>query len=380
MRHDSIFLENILIFINSMRRAGLSVSIEQSMDVVQALQWIDISNQEQFYYTLRVLLVSRHEHLPLFDILYHRFWRKIKPGEAYRRQVAPQAPRHNRKHHRPLLINYMANKAKQDDPEIEVADKSGTFSAVEVLQRKDFSQLTDEELYNIRRLIEEMRWKVSLRETRRYIADNNGKRLHMRHVMRSATRYGGVPVQLAWQKRKIKARPLVLIADISGSMEKYSRLVLQFFYSISRSIKNVECFVFGTRLTRITMALKIKNMDLALDEAGREVVDWAGGTRIGESLHTFNKKWSRRVLRRGAVVIIVSDGWEHGNSDLLKKEMHYLQLRCHRLIWLNPLSGKKNYQPLVSGMASAMKYVDDFLPVHNLQSLSELALHLQSLD
>jgi hypothetical protein len=274
----------------------------------------------------------------------------------------------------------MASKAKKDDPEIDVMDKSATYSEVEILQNKDFVFMSDEELQAVKRLIEEMRWKASLRETRRYIADKKGHRLHMRRILASAVKHNGVALKLAYQARKIKQRPLVLIADISGSMEKYTRLVLQFFYSVSQSLRNVECFVFGTRLTRITAQLKLKNIDRALDEASRNVVDWSGGTRIGESLQQFNQGWSRRVLRRGALVLIVSDGWERGDTSLLSKEMRYLQLRCHRLIWLNPLLGKTTYQPLVEGMASALNYVDDFLPIHNLQSLSTLAKNLEQLS
>jgi uncharacterized protein len=273
----------------------------------------------------------------------------------------------------------MARKAQEHEPEIDVLDKSGTYSNADIMQHKDFSTMTDEELESIKRLMQSMRWQVSLRETRRFVADNKGSRMHMRRVLASAVKHGGVPLKLAWQARKIKQRPLVLIADISGSMEKYSRLVLQFFYCLSHSMKNVECFVFGTRLTRITPALKLKNIDLALSEAAFNVVDWSGGTRIGESLAFFNREWSRRVLRRGAIVLIVSDGWERGDTAQLKQEMRALHLRCHRLIWLNPLLGKQTYQPLVEGMQVALQHVDDFLPIHNLNSLSILAYHLQLL-
>ena len=158
------------------------------------------------------------------------------------------------------------------------------------------------------------------------------------------------------------------------------RLALQFFYSVTHSLKQVECFVFGTRLTRITLQLKLKNIDRAVNDAAAEVVDWAGGTRIGESLATFNRQWSRRVLHRGAIVMIVSDGWERGDVETLRAQMRYLRLRCHRLIWLNPLVGRATYEPLVQGMAAALPYIDDFLPIHNMNSLSALAAHLAALN
>ncbi len=376
---NDCFLDNALLFIHILRRAGLPVSTEQAMEFCQALTLVSIDQPERVYFVARCLLINRFEHLRLFETLFNRFWRQQSQLLPAQSQKAPDAPRYDRRYHRPLLINYMANKANRDDPEIDVVDKSGTFSQIEILQSKDFSELTEEELQAVRRLIQQMRWQVSVRQTRRMIANPRGSRMHMRQVIKSAVRYGGVPLKLAWQSQKIKQRPIVLLADVSGSMEKYSRLILQFFYSVSHSLKDVECFVFGTRLTRITQQLKLKNIDRALTDAAHTVVDWSGGTRIGESLQQFNQQWSRRVLRRGAIVLIVSDGWERGDTQLLKKEMQYLQRRCHRIIWMNPLLGKHTYEPLVEGMATALKYVDDFLPIHNLQSLQTLAKYIESI-
>ena len=180
--------------------------------------------------------------------------------------------------------------------------------------------------------------------------------------------------------RTQRERPLVIIADISGSMEKYARLLLQFLYSATHSLRRVECFVFATRLTRITGQLQLRNIDQAVDGAAREVVDWAGGTRIGASLHRFNRHWARRVLGRGAVVLLISDGWEQGDPAQLGRELAWLRRRCHRLIWLNPLAGRVSYQARVGGMQAALKEVDDFLPIHNFQSLHTLAQRLGALN
>jgi uncharacterized protein with von Willebrand factor type A (vWA) domain len=373
------FLENIVLFVQMLRQAGLPVSTEQAMEFSRALTLIDIGSREHVYHTARSLLINRHEHLQLFDVLFNRFWRR-QINAVPQGQKAPLAPRHDRREHRPLLMTYMARKAKPDEPEIEVVDKSGTFSRVEILQHKDFSDMTEEELQEIRRLIQTMRWQVSLRQTRRRVPDARGQTLHLRRVLASAARHGGTPIRLFWQTRKHKQRPIVLLADVSGSMEKYSRLVLQFFYAVSHSLRNVECFVFGTRLTRITPQLKLRNIDRAVEQAAREVVDWSGGTRIGDSLRQFNRQWSRRVLGRGAVVLIISDGWERGDSTVLGQELQFLQLRCHHLIWLNPLMGKSTYQPTVEGMQVALRFVDDFLPVHDFRSLSSLANHLKTLN
>jgi hypothetical protein len=373
-------VDNLLLFSQTLRRAGLPIAPQQSIDFASALTLVDIGSREQVYHAARSLMVTRREHLHLFDVLFDRFWRYHSNGIPWRGQAAPLAARHKpRTEKRFDVVTYMAQKARAGDPEIEVKNRSGTYSDAELLQRKEFSQMSPEELEAIKRLIQEMRWQVSLRRTRRRVPDRGGDTLHLRQAMRSAAKYGGIPLHLHWLRRKVKQRPFILIADISGSMEMYARLMLQFFYSISHSLKDVECFVFGTRLSRITPQMKLKNIDRAVEQAAREIVDWSGGTRIGDSLKTFNRRWGRRVLRRGAIVMIVSDGWERGDVTTLKQEVGHLQRRCHRLIWLNPLLGKPTYQPLVEGMAAALVYVDDFLPVHNWHSLTALSRHLASL-
>lgn len=373
------FLSNALLFTRLLKLAGLPVSISQSQAFCEALALIDVGRREQFFYAARGCLVTRQEHLRLFETLFNLFWRP--PGQAAGRgQTMPAAPRHNRPRHHPLtLATLMASRSRFGDRELEIGDKSGTFTAAEKLQRQDFGQLTPEELAEVKKLIQAMRWQVTLRTTRRRVTNPKGEHLNLRRCLRSAAKYGGVPLRLTYRSRKIKERPLVLLADISGSMEKYARLVLQFFYSVTHSLRQVETFVFGTRLTRITPQLKLRNIDQAIDQAARQVIDWSGGTRIGSSVAAFNRDWSRRVLNRGAIVIIISDGWERGDSNLLAREMRHLSGRCYRLIWLNPLSGRTAYQPLAEGMAAALPFIDDFLPIHNLQSLSNLAAHLVKL-
>ena len=374
------FFENIFIFTQALRQVGIPISLQQIIDFSRALELIDLGSRDQVYHSARCLLLNRQENLRLFDLVFNRFWRVQPPMTNSRRRNAPNGSVSQPKKKQTFnVMTYMAYKARPADQEIEVADKAATYSSTEVLQQKEFSEMAPEELETIKRLIQQMHWQVSLRQTRRQVSNPRGNILYLRQALRAAAKYGGVPLNLAWQSKKIKPRPLVLIADISGSMEKYARLMLQFFYSVTHSLKQVECFVFGTRLTRITSQLKLKNIDRAIDEAAGEVVDWSGGTRIGDSLRSFNQQWSRRVLRRGAVVLIISDGWDRGDVSILKREMRYLQHRCHRLIWLNPLLGKSTYQPLVEGMAAALPFIDDFLPIHNLQSLSTLAEHLGAL-
>jgi uncharacterized protein with von Willebrand factor type A (vWA) domain len=374
------FLSNLLLFTDTLRQAGISISLNQTFDLTQALELVDLGQRAQVYHAARCILINRKEDLALFDKIFDLFWRSPRSEETGP-QKAPLAPRHDPpKRQRLNIATLMAERARKDAPEVDLADKAGSFSASEILQTKEFSRLTSTELATIKRLIQAMRWRVSLRQTRRHIPDPQGQVLHLRRVMRSTVKHGGVPLRLTWKSRKFKIRPVVILADISGSMERYSRLLLQFAYSVSRGLGQVECFVFGTRLTRITPQLRTKNIDRALNEVAETVFDWSGGTRIGDSLATFNQEWSKRVLRRGAIVLIISDGWERGDVSTLRREMRYLQHRCYRLIWLNPLLGQSDYQPMVEGMAAALPFIDDFLPIHNLQSLEVLAEHLAQLD
>jgi uncharacterized protein with von Willebrand factor type A (vWA) domain len=373
-------LENLLLFGRVLRGAGITVSLGQVLDFANALRWVDIGSRDQVFHAARSFLVNRREELKLFETLFNLFWRKASGESQPWGQKAPPAPRHDPARTKRFdVATYMAVRARETDPEIEIGDRSETYSRHEILRRKDFAQMTPEELAEVRRLIQETRWRISLRETRRLVPDNRGSRLHLRRMLREAAKHGGATLRLSHLSRKIKQRPVVLLADISGSMEQYSRLILQFFYSALHGLRDVECFVFGTRLTRITSQLRIRNIDRAFDEASREILDWSGGTRIGDCLGAFNREWGRRVLRRGAIVLIVSDGWERGEVSILRREIRHLHQRCHRLLWLNPHLGQAGYQPLVEGMAAALPFIDDFLPVHNLQSLRELAEQLAAL-
>ena len=370
------FVANLLLFTHTLRRVGLAISLEQSLECALALELVDLGQREQVYYATRSLLVKRKEEIGIFDLVFNRFWQRAQ--SVANGQKMPIAPRHNipLEQERATIVTLMAQRARQADPELDVADRAGRGSNAELLQRKAFSQMTPEELETVKRLIEQLHWQVSQRTTRRRTPDRRGEFLHIRPMLRAAAKQQGVVLKLHWQTRKVKRRPLVILADISGSMEKYARLLLQFAYSLTHGLGNVESFVFGTRLSHITPQLRLRNIDRAISEAAGNVQDWAGGTRIGESLRRFNVAWSRRVLRRGAIVLILSDGCDCGEVAILKQAMRYLQHRCYRLIWLNPLAGDPRYQPLVAGMAAALPFVDDFLPIHNLQSLQQLAQKL----
>jgi uncharacterized protein with von Willebrand factor type A (vWA) domain len=262
------------------------------------------------------------------------------------------------------------------DPEVDVRDRSHAASEDEVLRHKDFAALSPAELEAVRRLLGGQRWQFALRVTRRRRPARNGPELDLRRVAARAARAGGVLLELPRRVPQVKRRPIVILADVSGSMDLYTRVLLQFFHALRQDFLDVESFVFATRLTRITHALSLRHVDRALDEVAQSVLDFASGTRIGQSLHTFNRLWAGRTLGRGAVVIILSDGWERAGAETLQKEMQILRERCHRLIWLNPRLGQPSYEPRVAGMAAALPYVDDFLTCHNLQSLNALSEHL----
>lgn len=374
-------LRNMLLFGRMLRELGFDVTPTQIIDLVEALDHIDLRRREDFKDTARTILVNRHEHLELFDRAFDLFWQAREKDELTQidlGELLQRKPQERQKELVPAEGDDTENGSEHESDEPQI-DKIYTYSAREVLRHKDFSELNQDELEEVKRLMQEMTWDLEQRRTRRKTRSPSGAYLDMRRVFRRNLRYGGEPLKLAWRRRKQKRRPLVVLCDISGSMERYSRILLRFIYAISNGLEDVEAFVFSTRLTRITRYLRDHEIDEALDRVTGAVQDWAGGTRIGEALKTFNYEWDRRVLGHGAIVLIISDGWDRGDIDLLEHEMRRLQLSCHRLIWLNPLLGSVNYEPLTRGIQAALPYVDDFMPVHNLKSLEQLGNLLERL-
>jgi uncharacterized protein with von Willebrand factor type A (vWA) domain len=374
-------LHNLLLFGRVLRGLGLDVNTGRVMDLVKALGTVQVGRRDDFYFAARSLLVHRQEDLALFDQAFTQFWRPPTSGwltglmvlgtrQRRRARVAPAPAR------KPEESDGQGN-GDDKPPVIEV---TRTYSAAEALRRKDFSQLTADEYAEIKGLIAHLSWKLDQRRTRRH-RPGRGAQFDFRRTLRRNLKYGGQLLEWSYRERKHKSRPLVVLADVSGSMERYTRLLLHFVYGITLGLgQPVESFVFGTRLTRITRQLQTEDVEQALREVSGAVLDWAGGTRIGESLKAFNFNWGRRVLGRGAVVLIISDGWDRGEPDLLAREMARLQRTCHRVIWLNPLLGSPEYEPLTRGIQAALPFVDDFLPVHNLASLEELADRLAGLN
>ncbi|MDX1600414.1 MAG: VWA domain-containing protein, partial [Anaerolineales bacterium] len=323
----------------------------------------------------------RVEHIELLRTVFDAYWgyRELEPNIYEQGQGGPEG------------INFPSVEQGQEssllamvgeDPEEDEANGEvrQSYSAVEALRQKDFSQIDEQERQALRWMIAELNPELGRRRSRRWRL-GRGQRVDLRRSLRANLRHGGEWVTWIRRGPRSEPRPLVILADISGSMEVYTRVLLQFVYGLVQgSEARTEVFVFGTRLTRITRYLQEANPERALDKVTQEVPDWSGGTRIGRALRTFNVNWAHRALGKGAVVLLVSDGWDRGEPELLRQEMARLQRSCHRMIWLNPLLGSEDYEPLTRGMQAALPHVDDFLPVHNFASLKDLAEHLQGLD
>lgn len=368
-------LDHLLAFGRLLRQFGVAVDPRQLLDLLQALEHVAIGRHEDVYLTCRTLLVRRREDLPVFDEAWTFFWasqRTGKPGGIALPDSPAQEVRIPRRLQRERDAHHVEREQTQEQTEVEV---QMSYSQSEQLRHKDFAHFTGDELDQARELIAQLQPRVALRQIRRFRLGGH-RRIDARRTLRATLRSAGEPIALLHKERKLKQRPLVVVCDISGSMDRYSRILIQFVHTISAGLRDVETFVFGTRLTRITRMLTHKDIDEAVDAVSATVVDWGGGTRIGDALKAFNFDWGRRVLGRGAVVLLISDGWDRGDPAVLGREVARLRRTSHRLIWLNPLLGMAGYQPLTRGLQAALPHVDDFLPVHNLHSLEQLGAKL----
>jgi len=393
------FAQRALAFARLLRRAGVKTTTGQAMDFVRAIEHIDISRREEFREAARACLVTHKDDLPVFDRLFDLYWRakpeytdgllqqpdpddliELAPEEGEEAEETEGSSIEGARGRRLEAIEAIEEAEEGEGSETESLADAFSYSPAEILREKDFADFTEDELAQIRRFMQQLTWQIGRRRSRRKVASPKGLFIDPRRTMRRSLQSGGVPLTLARRQTKTKPRQLVVICDVSGSMDRYSRILLQFIYAVENGMAKVEAFVFGTRLTRVTRLLKHQDIDEAMRRVAREVQDWSGGTRIGQSLQTFNQEWARRVLRNGAVVLIISDGWDRGDPQLLAQEMARLQRSCYRLIWLNPLLGSPRYEPLTRGMQAALPYIDDFMPIHNFASLEALAKHLSQID
>ncbi len=368
-----------------LRSAGLEVGPGRIQDALTALTAVDIGSREQTYWALRCTLVSRHADLDAFDEAFARFYGRdeteqpdLNPGTSPDQQAdlgLPDEPPEPGE--RSLSSEERGDQAGDDAP--EEVDAGMQWSAIERLRELDFARYTDEELLEASRLLDRVARAAPLRRSRRLKGAHEGHVFDQRRTLRSAMRTDGYPIARSWRQHRLVPRKLVFVVDVSGSMQPYARAMVMFLQAAVRSGRRVEAFTFGTRLTRVTQELQGRDPDRALTAAASVVRDWAGGTRIGSNLKALNDSWGRRGLTRGAVVVIVSDGWERGDIETMVHEMERLQRAAHTVVWVNPLAGEPGYEPLAQGMAAALPHIDHFLPGHNLRSLETLAGVLERL-
>ena len=372
----AFFVHNLLTFGRLLRRVGIDVQPARMLDVVEALRHVDLSSRDEVHAACRALLIHRPEQLALFDRAFAEFWRRQHETGTQMHAQSDERCKAATAIDQVVLLEDAATANDDVGPEPERGIK--TWSDRSGLADKDFAAFTPEEIDEARIALSHLEWDPGLRRTRRWVR-GRGARVDLRRAIAESLRTGGEVVRLPRRVRRVRSRPLVLLCDVSGSMEQYSRMLLHFAHALMSRHHRVEAFLFSTRLTRITKQLRGHSADAAITAVSRSVDDWSGGTRIGEAVKEFHRRWGRRALSGGAVVLLISDGWDRGDPEELRGQIARLQRRCHRLIWLNPLIGTRDYAPLTRGLQAALPFVDDFLPSRTLTNLADLASHLNTL-
>lgn len=381
--------ENILQFARVLRRAGLPIGTDKALAAVEAASCVGVARRDDLKAALAATLLDRIEQRALFDEAFAMFWRDPKLTERMMHALLPKVGgRLDRRDDEPQPSNRLKNAlspagrpdAESDASETPVElDAALTFSAREVLHDKDFETMSTDELRQAKRIVRSLTLPLPRIVTRRYAADRGGRQLDLRRMLRASLRYGGEWIVEHRRARRERPATLVVLCDISGSMARYSRMLLHFAHRLSADRARVHTFTFGTRLTNITRMLKHRDVDIALREVGRAVNDWSGGTRIGECLHDFNRAWARRILAQGAVVLIISDGLDCGEGPDLAHEMRRLRASSRRILWLNPLLRFEGFEPRAAGIRAMLPHVDRFMPAHNVASLVDLGAALAAL-
>jgi uncharacterized protein len=369
--------ENILYFARALRAAGIPVGPGAVLDALEALSVANVGTRDDFYWTLHAVFVKRHEHTILFDQAFRIFFRKrgyiekmiasmlpeIAPG-------SPKAPPPGAQRIQEALFSGIDEK-DQNKSEGEL-DARLTISDREILQKKDFAQMTAAESAAAKEAIARLTLPLDEVRTRRLAPNQHGHIIDVRRTLRASMKAGGALIDLRYLGPRVKEPPIVALLDISGSMSEYTRLFLHFLHAVTDARKRVTTFLFGTRLTNVTRAIRQRDPDEALAACSANVADWSGGTRIATSLHTFNKQWARRVLTQGAVVLLITDGLERDADHTLAFEIDRLHRSCRRLIWLNPLLRFHGFEARAKGVQTMLPHVDELRPIHNLESMTDL--------
>jgi len=374
---------NLMHFARALRAAGLPIGPGRVIDAMHAVRAAGITNRSDFYWTLHAIFVNRRDQRELFDEAFRLFWRDPQLLERMMQMMLPtiEAPGEEKKPVNRRIAEALAggDPARNRPPEIreeEALDATLTWSDREVLRKMDFEQMSADDMARAKKMMATLRLPFAHVPTRRFRPDPAGHRADLRATLRASLRNGGDVIALRFRKRRDRPPPIVVLCDISGSMERYSRMFLHFLHALTNDRDRVFTFLFGTRLTNVTRYLRQRNVDESLAKVARAVEDWSGGTRIGHTLAEFNRLWSRRVLGQNAVVLLITDGLDRDAGSGLAREMERLHKSSHRLVWLNPLLRYEGFEPRSLGMQAILPYVDEFRAAHNLDSLSDLATAL----
>ena len=394
---DPKLTHNITHFARALRAAGLPIGPGRVIDAVRAVAAAGFSSREDYFYTLRACLVTRPEHLTVFAQVFRLYWRDPRYMEHMMAMMLPairgvqedRSAQAAEKRAAEALLDGVARDAPEieehDSDEVQIdIDASATMSGEERLRKLDFEQMSNAEVAQAKRMLARLTLPVKPFASRRGVANPQGERLDMRRSMRGALRHGGEMRRIHRKKPRERWPNLVVLCDISGSMSQYSRMVLHFLHAVANQKgagwARVHAFTFGTQLTNITRQLATRDVDAALAAAGKQAQDWEGGTRIGASLHAFNRDWSRRVMGQGAVVLVITDGLDRDSPERLAKQMERLHLSSRRLIWLNPLLRWEGFAPKAQGIAAMLPHVDSFRAGHSIASLEDLAAAISRRD
>lgn len=373
--------ENVMHFARILRGAGLRVGPDRVIDCMKAIELAGTARRDDFYWTMSAIFLSREEQRPIFDQAFQIFWRDPKLLEKMMQALLPATYGKTGKEEQEQsqrLTDSLFNQPKRDEPEEQPEqrvdlDAKLTFSSREVLQRMDFDTMSAAELAEAKQMLAQLRLPLPEVRTRRQAPDPRGARVDLRATLRASLREGGAMIPLVRTAPRTLHPPLVVLCDISGSMNPYARMFLHFLHAITNDRDRVSVFVFGTRLTNVTRQLKHRDVDVAMTRVADAIKDWSGGTRIGTCLHDFNWHWARRVLGQNACLLLVTDGLDREAGEGLSEEMERLHMACKHLIWMNPLLRYEKFEAKPAGVRAMLPYVDRFLPVHNLKSLIDLA-------
>ncbi|MCY3721486.1 MAG: VWA domain-containing protein [Candidatus Poribacteria bacterium] len=373
---EQTLLQQITDFCRLLRQMGINVTTTNQLSWCESVQLIDIGEREAFYHTARTNLIAGESDRETFDTAFNLFWRYPRP-EFQAVEMEEQTPEPSALQdlsdagdEQDIVEQWLDTEAEESEEGEE--DDPVAYSAEDLLSRKDFSEFTKEDMEQAREIVAKLAAVLATKLSRRKVVGKKGKIIDFRRSWRQSLVHGGEPLELIRKQQKIKKTKILLLCDVSGSMDCYAKFLIQFIYGMQQELREVDVAVFSTHLTDITGLLRRKGLAEGLNEVSNVVPDWSGGTKIGESLLEFYRQFAPSFSAYRSVVILISDGWDRGDVDVLRRSMEMIHRHAYRLIWLNPLLGSDGYQPICRGIRTALPYVDYFLPAHNLESLAQL--------